>query len=45
VQPGPTPPPAKQGGSAVAYIVAVVLTLLAIAGAIVAVRILRRPGS
>jgi hypothetical protein len=39
-----TPPP-KQGGSWIAYVVAVVLTLLAIAGAIVAVRILRRPGS
>ena len=35
-------PPAKQGGSKLAVIVAVVLTLIAIAGAVIAVRVLRR---
>jgi hypothetical protein len=39
-----TPPP-KQAGSWIAYVVAIVLTLLAIAGAVVAVRILRRPSA
>jgi hypothetical protein len=35
-------PPAKKGGSMVAVVAAIVLTLLAIAGAFVAVRVLRR---